>query len=156
VRHTCGQQGLGHPEPGRTASSNVISMTRSISCRTAPSSQRHGLRRLQRLGFCPSCGAWRTQTAADLVDHVILHVPVRQWVLALPIPLRLLLAARPKLLTLGLQVVHRVITRFMLSQAGLKADNIHSGADHADPTLRVSGQSQHSPALPGVGRRIPV
>ena len=30
------------------------------------------------------------QTAAHLVDHVIPHVPVRQWVLSLPIPLRLL------------------------------------------------------------------
>jgi len=29
------------------------------------------------------------QTAANLVDRIILHVPVRQWVLALPIPLRL-------------------------------------------------------------------
>jgi len=27
------------------------------------------------------------QTAAHLVDHVIPHVPVRQWVLSLPIPL---------------------------------------------------------------------
>ena len=40
------------------------------------------------------------QTAAHLVDHVIPHVPVRQWVLSLPIPLRLLLAAQPKLVTL--------------------------------------------------------
>ena len=51
------------------------------------------------------------QTAAHLVDHVIPHVPVRQWVLSLPIPLRLLLAAQPKLMTPVLQVVHRVITR---------------------------------------------
>ena len=58
------------------------------------------------------------QTAAHLVDHVIPHVPVRQWVLSLPIPLRLLLAAQPKLLTPVLQVVHRVITRFLLKQAG--------------------------------------
>ena len=45
------------------------------------------------------------QTAAHLVDHVIPHVPVRQWVLiwvmSLPIPLRLLLAAQPKLVTPG-------------------------------------------------------
>jgi len=69
-------------------------------------------------GFCPSCGARRmAQTAAHLVDHVIPHVPVRQWVLSLPIPLRLLLEAQPKLLTPVLQVVHRVITRFLLKQA---------------------------------------
>ncbi len=80
-------------------------------------------------GFCPSCGARRmAQTAAHLIDHVIPHVPVRQWVLSLPIPLRLLLAAQPKLVTPVLQVVHRVITRHLLGQAGLKADEADSGA----------------------------
>ena len=68
------------------------------------------------------------QTAAHLVDHVIPHVPVRQWVLSLPIPLRLLLAAQPKLVTPVLQVVHRVITRHLLGQAGLKAGEADSGA----------------------------
>ena len=68
------------------------------------------------------------QTAAHLVDHVIPHVPVRQWVLSLPIPLRLLLAAQPKLVTPVLQVVHRVIRRHLLGQAGLKADEVDSGA----------------------------
>ena len=68
------------------------------------------------------------QTAAHLVDHVIPHVPVRQWVLSLPIPLRLLLAAQSKLVTLVLQVVHRAITRFLLDQAGLKAEQADSGA----------------------------
>lgn len=83
----------------------------------------------KRRGLCPSCGARRmAQTAAHLVDHVISHVPVRQWVLALPIPLRLLLAAQPKLLTPVLQVVHRVITRFLLKQAGVRADEADSGA----------------------------
>jgi hypothetical protein len=77
----------------------------------------------KRRGFCPSCGARRmAQTAAHLVGHVIPHVPVR------PIPLRLLLAAQPKLVTLVLQVVHRVITRHLLGQAGFKADGADSGA----------------------------
>ena len=83
----------------------------------------------KRRGFCPSCGARRmAQPAAHLVDHVIPHVPVRQWVLSLPIPLRLLLAAHPKLVTPVLQVVHRVITRHLLGQAGLKPDEADSGA----------------------------
>ena len=83
----------------------------------------------KRRGFCPSCGARRmSQTAAHLVDHVIPHVPVRQWVLSLPIPLRLLLAAQPELVTPVLQVVHRVITRHLLGQAGLKAEEADSGA----------------------------
>ena len=47
-----------------------------------------------KLKECWACGARRmAQTAAHLVDHVIPHVPVRQWMLSLPIPLRLLLAA---------------------------------------------------------------
>ena len=68
------------------------------------------------------------QTAAHLVDHVIPHVPVRQWVLSLAIPLRLQLAAQPKLVTPVLQVVHRMITRHLLGQAGLKSAGADSGA----------------------------
>jgi hypothetical protein len=83
----------------------------------------------KRRGFCPSCGARRmAQTAAHLVNHVTPHVPVRQWVLSLPIPLRLLLAAQPKLVTPVLQVVHRVITGYLLGQAGLQPDEADSGA----------------------------
>ena len=83
----------------------------------------------KRRGFCPSWGGRRmAQMAAHLVDHVIPYVPVRQSVLSLPIPLRLLLAAQPKLVTPVLQVVHRVITRHLLGQAGLKSDEADSGA----------------------------
>jgi hypothetical protein len=83
----------------------------------------------KRRGFCPSCGARRmSQTAAHLVDHVIPHVPVRQWVLSLPIPLRVLLAAQPELVTPVLQVVQRVITRHLLDAVGLEADEGHGGA----------------------------
>jgi hypothetical protein len=52
---------------------------------------------------------------------VIPEVPVRQWVLSLPIPLRLLLAAQPELITAVLQVVQRVLSRYLLGQAGIKA-----------------------------------
>ena len=102
------------------------------------------------------------QTAAHLVDHVIPHVPVRQWVLIwvmwLPIPLRLLLAAQPKRVTLVLQVVRRVITRRLLGQAGLKADEADSGAvTLIQPNFQdwFGRQPEHSPALPGAGRRVP-
>ena len=45
-------------------------------------------------GFCPSCGGRRMAAgAANLVDHVLPdHVPIRQWVLTLPYPLRFPLA----------------------------------------------------------------
>jgi len=43
----------------------------------------------KRRGFCPSCGGRRmADTAAHLVDRVLPAVPVRQWVLTLPYPLR--------------------------------------------------------------------
>ena len=58
----------------------------------------------KRRGFCPSCGARRmAETAAHLVDHVIPHLPVRQWVLSLPILLRLLLAAATRVMGGGAQ-----------------------------------------------------
>jgi len=59
-------------------------------------------------------------TATHLVEHVIARVPVRQWVLSLPIPLRILLAAQPQLMTPVLQVVHRVFSGFLVGQVGLK------------------------------------
>jgi hypothetical protein len=65
-----------------------------------------------------------SQTVAHLVGHVVAHVPVRQWVLWPPIPLRVLLAAQPELVTLVLQVlqvVQRVVTRHLLDHAGLKS-----------------------------------
>jgi len=39
------------------------------------------------------------QTARNRVDHDIPHVPVRQWVLALPIRIRLSLASQATLFT---------------------------------------------------------
>ena len=87
----------------------------------------------KRRGFSLSGGALRmAQTAAHLADHVTPRVPVRQWErvcqVRLPIPLRLLLAAQPKLVRPVLQVVHRAITRFLLDQAGLKTEQADSGA----------------------------
>ena len=69
-----------------------------------------------------------SQTAAHLIDHVIPQVPVRQWVLSLPTPLRVLLAAQPQLVTPVLQVVQRVITRHLLDAAELPADEGQGGA----------------------------
>jgi len=60
--------------------------------------------------FCPSCGGRRmNQLAANLVDHVLPHVPVRQWVLTFPMPVRFWLAWRPKLRREVLSAVLRVV-----------------------------------------------
>jgi len=67
------------------------------------------------------------QTAADLVDSVIPRVPVRQWVLSFPIPLRILFAAHPELLSPLLQIIHCVIATFLIKQSGLKRGQAHTG-----------------------------
>ena len=83
----------------------------------------------KRRGFCPSCGSRRmAETAAHLVDHVIPQVPVRQWVLSFPIPLRFLLAAHPHLLSPVLRVVNRAISTFLIKQAGFNRNEAQTGA----------------------------
>lgn len=67
-------------------------------------------------GFCPPCSARRmVEPSAHLVDHVLPRVPVRQWVLSFPWPLRLLFAARPDVLN----VVTRALSTAVLKRAGL-------------------------------------
>jgi len=68
------------------------------------------------------------QAAAHLVEHVIPQVPVRQWVLSFPIPLRYLFAAQPHLLSSVLQVINRAISTFLIKQAGLKRTEAQTGA----------------------------
>ncbi len=73
----------------------------------------------KRRGFCPSCGARRmAESAALLVDDVLLGYPVRQWVLSLPIPLRLLLARYPRELSKVMQIIHRAISHTLLTKQG--------------------------------------
>jgi hypothetical protein len=47
--------------------------------------------------------------AAFFVDHVFPHVPVRQWVLSFPIPVRFWMARNPRLITHGLEIFHRAL-----------------------------------------------
>ena len=72
------------------------------------------------------------------------HVPVRQWVLSLPIPLRLLLAAQPKLVAPVLQVLHRVITRILCSHVIVIVIVTGGGVP---PTLASSSQPATVPAV---------
>lgn len=54
----------------------------------------------KRRGICSSCAGRRmADTAAHLVDAVLPEVPIRQWVLTLPFPLRYRLAYDRKLMT---------------------------------------------------------
>jgi hypothetical protein len=54
---------------------------------------------------CPSClGRRMSEGAANLVDHVLPDVPIRQWVLTMPFPLRFPLAFDGKLLGAVLRI----------------------------------------------------
>ena len=75
----------------------VPALTNSSAARPVCGDDKRVAFSCKRRGFCASCGARRmARMAAHLVDHVTPHMPVRQWVLSLPIPLCLLLPARPK------------------------------------------------------------
>ena len=83
----------------------------------------------KRRGFCPSCGARRmAETAALLVDDVLPHKPIRQWVLSFPYPLRFLLANNPQVLSKVLGIVNRVISTHLIKKAGVKATQAQTGA----------------------------
>ncbi len=72
----------------------------------------------KRRGFCPSCGGRRmAEQAAHLVDHVLPHVPVRQWVLSLPHRVRYLLAWNHKLCRAVLGVAVRAVLGFYRHRA---------------------------------------
>jgi len=61
-------------------------------------------------GFCPSCGGRRmSELAAHLVDRVIPHVPVRQWVFTVPVPVRYQLAFDAGLTRAVLRVFLRTV-----------------------------------------------
>src|SRR5919201_3788606 len=61
-------------------------------------------------GFCPSCATRRMQgTATHLLERVLPHVPMRQWVLSLPRWARFLLARDPLLITRALDLALRAI-----------------------------------------------
>jgi len=83
----------------------------------------------KRRGFCPSCGARRmAETAAHLVDHVIPHEPIRQWVLSFPFQLRYLFASHPKVMSEVLRITNRVIETFLTKKTGLTKKTSQAGA----------------------------
>jgi hypothetical protein len=68
------------------------------------------------------------ETAALLVDDVLPHKPIRQWVLSFPYPLRFLLASNPQVVTKVLGIVNRVISTHLTKKTGFKKATAHTGA----------------------------
>ena len=57
-------------------------------------------------------------SAAHLVDEVLPKRPIRQWVLSVPFPLRYLFATNPQVMSRVLNIVHRVISTFLIKRSG--------------------------------------
>jgi hypothetical protein len=70
------------------------------------------------------------ESAALLVDDVLPHQPIRQWVLSFPFPLRFLLASYPELMGKVLGIVQRVLSTHL----------IKGGGQLAPPSTRYSGE----------------
>jgi ribosomal protein S27E len=83
----------------------------------------------KRRGWCPSCGARRmADTAALLVDEVLPEVPIRQWVLSVPFPLRFLFAREPEAMGAVLRLVVRAIESWLIGRSGHTRANAQGGA----------------------------
>lgn len=62
---------------------------------------------------CTSCGARpMSEAAAHLADNVLPHKNIRKWVLTFPVPIRLCLAVRPKVMARALDIAHLVIGQY--------------------------------------------
>jgi len=67
-------------------------------------------------------------SAALLVDEVLPHQPMRQWVLSVPFPLRLLFASKPKAMSKVLGIVSRAIATHLTHKAGFAKPFVQTGA----------------------------
>lgn len=68
------------------------------------------------------------ESAALLVDDVFKGYLVRQWVLSLPIPLRLLLARYSSELSKVMQIIHRGISAHIVNKAEFTHKQAKTGA----------------------------
>ena len=80
-------------------------------------------------GFCPSCGARRmVESAALLLDEVLPEQPMRQWVLSVPYPLRLLFAREPAIMGKVVGIIYRAIASYLVKTSGLTHNQGKTGA----------------------------
>jgi hypothetical protein len=68
------------------------------------------------------------ETAALLVDEVLPHEPMRQWVLSVPFAIRFLFAANPAVMGRVLGIVYRAIATHLINKAGLTWATAQTGA----------------------------
>ena len=67
-------------------------------------------------------------SAALLVDEILPHQPMRQWVLSVPFPLRFLFASQPAVMGQVLGIVYRAIATHLIHKAGYTKTTAQTGA----------------------------
>ena len=67
-------------------------------------------------------------SAALLVDEVLPHQPMRQWVLSFPFPLRFLFASQPNIMGKVLGIVYRTIATHLSRKTGYTKTTAQTGA----------------------------
>ena len=67
-------------------------------------------------------------SAALLVEDILPHQPMRQWVLSVPFPLRFLFASQPKVMGKVPSIVYRAITTHLRRKAGYTRANAQTAA----------------------------
>ena len=68
------------------------------------------------------------ETAALLADEVFPDVPLRQWVISFPFPLRYLFAAHPQAMGKVLGIIYRTISTHLIHKAGYRLKDGATGA----------------------------
>jgi len=91
----------------------------------------------KRRGFCASCGARRmSDSTALLVDEILPHQPMRQWVLSVPFPRRFLFAGHPVVMGKALGILYRPIATQLRYKAGHAKTSSQTGAVYLNTVLR--------------------
>ncbi|MBI3454477.1 MAG: transposase zinc-binding domain-containing protein, partial [Candidatus Rokubacteria bacterium] len=104
--------------------------------------------------FCPSCGGRRmSELAAHLVDHVLPHVPIRQWVFTVPVPVRYQLAFDAALTRAVLRVFVRTVFSWLRQRAARRG--IIAGRCGAVTAIQRFGGALQPPRRRGGARASP-
>ncbi len=107
----------------------------------------------KRRGFCPSCAARRmAESAALLVDDVLPHEPIRQWVLSFPFQLRFLFASYPRIKGKVLGIVYRTLATHITKKADYNKQTAQTGA--VTLTQRLGSALTKSPGAILNSRRL--
>jgi hypothetical protein len=95
------------------------------------------------------------EVAAHLVDSVIPHVPIRQWVISFPFSVRYVLAYKPQLVTGVLSIFMRIVSNWIVRRA--RREGVHGKTGAITFVQRFGGAVNlnvhlHSLFLDGVYR----